>query len=266
MRNLKLLVHAQWVLAVPGFGAPDVPSKPVDAQLPPNTLTQQEKREGWRLLWDGRTTAGWRGAKSDEFPRKSWLIKDDALTVVASGNAESQAGGDIITRNRFSDFELKVDFKTSSGCNSGIKYFVHPNLDPITGTGAKASAGSAIGYEYQILDDARHPDAKLGRNGNRTLGSLYDLLPAAGAKKPSPIGEWNAARILVHGSHLEHWLNGEKILECDRNSPEFLDAFAQSKFKNIAGFPKWTEGHILLQEHGSEVSFRNLKIRVPAVE
>ena len=172
IHHLQFLLLAPLALATPALAAPGGTPNPADAQPPANTLTQQEKREGWRLLWDGRTTAGWRGAKTDEFPRRSWLIKDGELTVVASGNAEAQAGGDIITRDRFSDFELKVDFKASPGCNSGIKYFVHPNLDPLTGTGAKASAGSAIGYEYQILDDARHPDAKLGRNGNRTLGSL----------------------------------------------------------------------------------------------
>ena len=262
IQHLQLLLLAPLALATPALAAPIGASLPSGAEPSQNTLTQQEKSEGWRLLWDGHSNTGWRSPKSDEFPQKSWLIKDGELTVAASGNAEAQAGGDIITRDRFSNFELKVDFKMTPGCNSGIKYFVHPNLDPITGTGAKASVGSAIGYEYQILDDARHPDAKLGRNGNRTLGSLYDLLPAASTKKPNPMGEWNTARILVKGDHLEHWLNGERILECDRNSPEFRDAFAHSKFKNIAEFPKWTQGHILLQEHGSQVSFRNIKIRV----
>jgi len=139
---------------------------------------------------------------------------------------------------------------------------VHPNLDPITGTGAKASVGSAIGYEYQVLDDLLHPDAKLGRNGNRTLGSLYDLLPAAASKQPNPVGEWNTAQIIVRGNHVEHWLNGEKILQYDRTSPEFLDAFAHSKFKGIAEFPRWPDGYLLLQEHGNEVSYRNVKIHV----
>jgi hypothetical protein len=227
-----------------------------------NTLSEQEKKDGWRLLWDGKTTEGWRSPTSDAFPQKSWIIKDGELTVVASGNAEAQAGGDIITRERFSNFELIVDFKTSSGCNSGVKYFVQPNLDPITGTGAKAAVGSAIGLEYQILDDANHPDAKLGRDGNRTLGSLYDLIPAATTKKPNPIGQWNTARIIVKGNHVEHWLNGDKILEYERGSPAFKAAVAQSKFKTIPGFGEWPDGHILLQEHGSQVSFRNIRIRV----
>jgi hypothetical protein len=227
-----------------------------------NTLTAQEEKEGWRLLWDGKTTDGWRSAKSENFPAQGWTIRDGVLTVHENKGEESAGGGDIITREKYSRFELKADFKITPGANSGIKYFVHPNYNPITTTGAKASVGSAIGYEYQILDDLLHPDAKLGHNGNRTLGSLYDLLPAATTKKPNPVGEWNSAYIIVRGNHNEHWLNGEKILDYDRSSPEFASAFAHSKFKGIAEFPTWTEGHILLQEHGNEVSFRNVKIRI----
>jgi hypothetical protein len=229
-----------------------------------NTLTEAEKAAGWRLLWDGRTTDGWRSAKAETFPAKGWEIKDGVLSVLDSGGAESAAGGDIITRERFSEFELRVDFKITPGANSGIKYFVQPNLDPITGTGAKAATGSAIGLEFQILDDERHPDAKLGRDGNRTFASLYDLIPAANTKQPSPIGDWNTARIVVSGKHVEHWLNGTKVLEYERGSPAFREFVAQSKYKNIPGFGEWADGHILLQEHGSTVSFRNLKIRVPA--
>jgi hypothetical protein len=230
-------------------------------ESPPNTLTDQEKKDGWRLLWDGKTTDGWRSAKAETFPTEGWSINDGVLTTQENQGKESAGGGDIITREKYSSFELKVDFKITPGANSGIKYFVHPNFDPITGTGAKASVGSAIGYEYQVLDDLRHPDAKLGRNGNRTIGSLYDILPAAKTKKPNPIGEWNTALVIVRGNHNEHWLNGEKVLDYDRTSAEFADAFAHSKFKGITDFPKWTEGNILLQEHGNEVSYRNVKIR-----
>jgi hypothetical protein len=227
-----------------------------------NSISNHEKEEGWRLLWDGRTTIGWRSPKSESFPDKGWVIQDGELRVVAFGNGESSAGGDIITRERFSNFELKVDFKTSKGCNSGIKYFVQPNLDPITGTGATAAVGSAIGLEFQILDDETHPDAKLGRDGNRTLGSLYDLITASQDKKPNPIGQWNTARIVVNGNHVEHWLNGAKILEYERGTPAFKELVARSKYKSIPGFGEWTQGHILLQEHGSQVSYRNVKIRV----
>jgi Domain of Unknown Function (DUF1080) len=142
-----------------------------------NTLSAQEKADGWCLLWDGKTTTGWRSARSDYFPTNSWRISDGELGVVSSGNGEAQAGGDIISRERYSNFELTVSFKTAAGCNSGIKIFVQPNLDPVTGQGGKASTGSAIGLEYQILDDERHPDAKLGHDGNRKPGALYDLIP-----------------------------------------------------------------------------------------
>jgi hypothetical protein len=241
-------------LVITEFVTPDVSA--------PNTLTPAEKATGWTLLWDGKTPAGWRGAKTGSFPAQGWSIKNGMLTVQENGGAESSGGGDIITRQRYTDFELRLDFKITPGANSGIKYFVQPNLNPVTGAGAKASIGSAIGLEYQILDDAHHPDAKLGRDGNRTLGSLYDLITASPDKKPAPTGEWNAARVIVRGNHVEHWLNGKKILEYDRGTPAFRDAVTGSKYKNIPGFGEWPDGHILLQEHGNEVSFRNIKIRV----
>jgi hypothetical protein len=231
-------------------------------ELTPNTLTEAEKSEGWKLLWDGQTTDGWHSPKSEAFPVKSWRIHDGELSVVSSGNGESQAGGDIISRDRYSNFELAADFKTTTGCNSGIKIFVQPNISPIDKvTGKPTAVGSAIGMEFQILDDEHHPDAKLGRDGDRTLGSLYDLLPAPKDKKVMPVGEWNHARILSQGKHVEFWLNGEKTVEFERGSAEFRDAVARSKFKDIPGFGEWTDGHILLQEHGSVASFRNVKIR-----
>lgn len=236
-------------------------SASVEKEVEPNTLTEQEKKEGWRLLWNGKTADGWRSAKGENFPSRGWSIKEGVLTVHSTGGGESVGGGDIITRERFSEFELLVDFKITPGANSGIKYFVQPNLDPITGTGAKSATGSAIGCEFQILDDARHPDARAGRNGNRTVASLYDLMPAASSKQPNAIGEWNTARIVSRGKHVEHWLNGEKVLEYDRGSDAFRQFVAQSKYKNIPGFGEWADGHILLQEHGDEVSFRNVKIR-----
>ena len=231
-------------------------------EAPANVLTDEEKKEGWRLLWDGKTTEGWQSAIAPGFPEEGWEIRDGELMVTNSNSAESQHGGDIITKERFANFELKVDFKCTPGCNSGIKYFVQPNLGAITGTGAKAAVGSALGPEYQILDDERHPDAKLGRNGDRTLGSLYDLMPASKDKKPNYIGEWNHALIIAKGKHVEHWLNGEKILEYERGSADFRKLVAESKFHAVPNFGEWPDGNILLQEHGSTVSFRNVKIRV----
>jgi hypothetical protein len=227
-----------------------------------NQLTAQQKTDGWKLLWDGKTTDGWRSPKSDEFPKKSWVIADGELKVVSSGNAESQAGGDIITRQTYSNFEFTADFKMTPGCNSGMKIFVQPNISPIDRkTGKKTAVGSAIGMEFQILDDDRHPDAKLGRNGDRRLGSLYDLIPASTNKVVMPMGEWNHARIVSQGQHVTFWLNGGKTVEFDRDSPAFRADVAESKFKDIPDFGEWADGHILLQEHGSDVSFRNVKLR-----
>jgi Domain of Unknown Function (DUF1080) len=227
-----------------------------------NTLSAAETAAGWQLLWDGKTSAGWRSAKSDKFPTAGWKMSDGVLTVMENAGAESAAGGDIITQQRYADFELAADFKITPGANSGIKLFVQPNLSPIDKvTGKPAAVGSAIGVEFQILDDARHPDAKLGRDGNRTVGSLYDLIPAPQDKTVQPIGEWNHARILSRGNHVEFWLNEKKTLEFERGSAEFRAIVAQSKYKNIVGFGEWADGHILLQDHGNEVSYRNLKIR-----
>jgi Domain of Unknown Function (DUF1080) len=228
----------------------------------PNTLSAEEQAAGWRLLWDGRTTDGWRSAKAETFPANGWMSKDGELHVLDSGGKEAVGGGDIITREKYAQFELAVDFRLTPGANSGIKYFVQPGLAAISGSGAPAAVGSAIGLEFQILDDALHPDAKLGRDGNRTVSSLYDLIPAAAGKRPNAIGEWNTARVLVQGNHVEHWLNGAKVLEYERGSPAFRAAVAASKYKNIPGFGEWPTGHILLQEHGNALAFRNVKIRV----
>ena len=134
-------------------------------------------------------------------------------------------------------------------------------ISPITKTGEKAAVGSAIGLEFQILDDLRHPDAKLGTNGDRTIGSLYDLIPAPKDKKVLPVGEWNHARILSQGKHVTFWLNGEQTVTFERGSAAFRAAVAASKFKDIPDFGEWADGHILLQEHGNEASFRNVKLR-----
>ena len=218
-----------------------------------NTLTEKERSNGWRLLFDGKTMNGWRGAYMDSLPKKGWTVRDGMLIVQESGGGEASFGGDIVTIDEYSSFELKLDFKLTEGANSGIKYFVI-EAQPRT-------PGSAKGLEYQVLDDAKHPDAKLGINGNRTCASLYDLIPATN-KKMNPIGEWNHAKILVSGRHVEHWLNGVNVLQFERGGKEFLAHKAESKFRNIAGFGEYPSGHILLQDHGNRVFYRNIKIRI----
>ena len=229
------------------------PQRGKDGAQAPNTLSRGEIQGGWKLLFDGKTMNGWRGAYLDSLPAKGWEVKDGMLMVQASGGAEAAFGGDIVTVEQYGSFDLMVDFRLTEGANSGIKYFVTE--------GQPRTPGSAKGLEYQLLDDARHPDAKLGINGNRTLASLYDLLPAAN-KTVRPIGRWNHARILVQGKHVEHWLNGIKVLEYERGGKEFLAHKAVSKFKDIDGFGEAPSGHILLQDHGDQVSFRNIKIRI----
>ena len=221
---------------------------------PANTLTDADKAEGWRLLWDGKSVDGWRSLRAGASPEKCWDIADGILTVHPAEGPEGAGGGSIISRERFSNFELVADFNVAAGANSGIKYFVQSDLE--------RGAGAGVGCEFQILDDTLHPDARLGRNGNRTVGALYDLFPPAANKKVNPAGQWNTARVVVKGKHVEHWLNGEMVVEYERGSPEFRAAVAGSKFKNIPGFAEWPDGHILLQEHGDRVQFRNIKIRV----
>ncbi|MDR1581674.1 MAG: DUF1080 domain-containing protein [Prevotellaceae bacterium] len=223
-----------------------------EINLVANSISPAEAKDGWKLLWDGKTTNGWKGAKINTFPEKGWTIDNGLLKVLKNDGRESTNGGDIVTIKKYKNFILKVDFKITPGANSGIKYFVEPGLNK--------GAGSAIGCEFQILDDEKHPDAKLGVKGNRAVGSLYDLIPAIESKKFN-INEFNTAMIVVTYNHVEHWLNEIKVLEYERNNQMWNALVAYSKYKNWNNFGNVVEGHILLQDHGDEVSFKNLKIK-----
>ncbi|HRJ30666.1 MAG TPA: DUF1080 domain-containing protein [Cyclobacteriaceae bacterium] len=224
------------------------------ANLIPNTLSKQEEINGMRLLWDGSTTKGWRGAYKTNFPEKGWSINNGVLSVQKSGGGESTHGGDIVTTEEYAAFDLQFEFKLTEGANSGVKYFV---------TESEGNKGSAIGLEYQILDDARHLDAKEGVVGNRTLASLYDLIPSLKISRGQrKIGEWNQGRIVVYpDNRIEHWLNGYKVVEYQRGTPIYNALVARSKYAVWENFGMAERGRILLQDHGDEVSFRSIKIK-----
>lgn len=229
-------------------------STPLPLQSMDNKLGNREQKQKFKLLFDGKTTRGWRGAKTKGFPKHGWVVKDGVLTVLESGGAESEHGGDIITVDKYRDFELHLDYKLTPGANSGIKYFVDPELNK--------GKGSSIGLEYQLLDDQRHPDArKGGHEGSRALACLYDLIEADKyIKSPNPIGQWNHAAVISKGNHVEHWLNGRRVLTYERKTAPFRQLVQESKYKSWPGFGEWTQGHILLQDHGNRVSFKNIKI------
>lgn len=205
-----------------------------------NELTAEEQKAGWKLLFDGKTTHGWRGFKKTSFPEKGWTVKDGELQLQAGSKA-----GDIVTEEKFSEFDLTWEWKLPKGANNGIKYFI------------LEERGSALGHEYQMYDP---------RNGERVApkhktASFYDVLPPTVEPQLKPAGEWNQSRVLVQGNHVEHWLNGTKVLEYELGSETVLAAVQKSKFKEVQGFGQRQNGHILLTYHNDPVSYRNIKIR-----
>lgn len=217
-----------------------------------NTLTEQETKEGWVLMFDGCTTEGWRGYNKEVFPEKGWKVDDHTLHVMGSGRGEAGGGGDILFDRKFRNFELSLEWKVSEGGNSGIFYLARE----IPGEPVWKSAP-----EMQILDNAKHPDAKLGVDGNRAAGALYDLIPGDfSAVKPA--GEWNQVKILVYKGTVVHYVNGTQVLEYHLWTDDWNKMVLNSKFKDYEWFLNTAEeGYIVLQDHGDDVWFRNIKIR-----
>ena len=245
-------------------------TKPCACDAEPNTLSKAEQEAGWKLLWDGKTLNGWVGVKNNckAPPSKGWVIKDGILRVLPSCRINEQGkweklppkqaalggGGDICTEKEYKDFEFKIDFRLTKSANSGIKYFYNK----------QKNKGTTL--EYQLLDE-NHPDADKGKNGNRRIASLYDLIPANAQKIVKPTGEWNTAKIVSVGNRVEHWLNGVKVVEYKRKSTDFRLAVNASKYAKWGTEEggHWGEletGRILIQDHtDSTVDFRNIKIR-----
>lgn len=214
----------------------------------------------WQPLFDGESFSGWRGVGRDGIPDGHWVIEDGTIRKIASGEIPKAAdgqpleGGDIMTLDTFRNFELTFEWKVAPGANSGIKY----NVSETMSTGSPPRY-AALGFEYQILDDDRHPDA---RNGpNRTAGALYDLKEPSADKRLKPVGEFNEGRIVFQEGHGEHWLNGVKVVEFDLASEDFKARYRKSKYEPIPGFADKRKGHIVLQDHGDDVWFRNIRIR-----
>jgi len=225
-----------------------------------NNLSEQEKAQGFKMLFNGKDFTGWRAVHGTEMPKQHWAVVDGIINVSPSDGSET--GNDIVTNEQFGAFEMTFEFKLTEGANSGVKYFVNEAFD--------SNGKSGIGLEYQVLDDEKHPDAKLGAAGNRTLASVYDLIPSYKIDKDlkmdkrfiKKIGEWNQARVVVMPNNLvQHWLNGFKVLEYERKSNIFNVLVARSKYEKYKGFGAGDKGNILLQDHGNNVSFKNIKIK-----
>jgi len=205
------------------------------------------KKSKWVKIFDGKSLTGWRNyLKQDVSP--NWKVEDGAIAFTGG-----RGGGDLITEKEYENFELELEWKIAEGGNSGIIYHVHED--------SKFRATYQTGPEMQVLDDARHPDAKQGRNGNRTAGSLYDMIPTSDPTAVKPAGEWNKVKLVIKDGKAEHWMNGKKVVEYPTSGPEWEKMVSESKFKGWEGFGKYSKGHIALQDHGDKVWYRNIRIR-----
>jgi hypothetical protein len=256
-RSWSTLIHrVSAAIAIAGL----VSVAPVAAQsATSNQLTAKEKADGWTLLFDGKTFTGWRGLGYDTVPNAHWKIADGAIRKLPSGviprmpDGQPSVGGDLMTIAKFRDFELAWQWKVVPGSNSGVKYNVSEEFSL-----QKASNHAALGFEYQILDDSLNDDNKIP---SHRAGSLYDLFPPNDKKVLKKVGEWNSSRLVFRGNHGEHWLNGVKVVEFDLGTPRMDSALAKSKYRSITGFAERKTGHIILQDHGEEAFYRDIKIR-----
>ena len=226
---------------------------PLAAQAPdrkpaakPTTSSATTSADGWIQLFDGKDLKGWRGYKKADASEGRWKVVDGILTLPSNGAGDTHGARDIISDATFDQFDLRWEWKISEGGNSGVKYFVLEDRN------------DAIGHEYQLIDDARHPDAKIGPH--RQTAALYDVFPAHD-RPMKPAGEWNTSEVIVKGKHVTHILNGKTVLEYDLESPELKAAIAKSKFKDIARFGTPQNGHILIQDHGDQVWYRKIEIK-----
>ena len=218
----------------------------------PNTLSEAERRAGWRLLFDGTSGEGWRSAGGDAFPADGWRIEGGTLAIREAGLLEFRAGGDLFSRERFGDFVLDFEFQVARGGNSGVKYRAQVQRE--------LGYVHALGCEFQILDDAEHPDADRGRPGTRRLGGLYDLFAPEGGRFRG-VDTWNHGRVHLQKGRLSHYLNGTRVVDVELDSPEWRDALAASKFAEHEAFCSESAGHVVLQDHGDLTRFRNVRIR-----
>lgn len=224
-----------------------------------NALTNAERGAGWKLLFDGLTLNGWRGLGYDSVPTAHWKVEDGAIKKIPSGSVpkmpdgQPAQGGDLMSIEAFGDFELSWEWKVAPGANSGVKYNVSEQFSL-----ANAANHAALGFEYQILDDSLAEDNKIPTH---RAGALYDLIAPNESKRVRPAGQWNESRLVFRGNHGEHWLNGRKIVEYDLGTPRMDSLLALSKYKSIKGFADRRVGHIILQDHGDEVSYRSIKIK-----
>jgi hypothetical protein len=230
----------------------------LQAQDAVNTLSDAEQKAGWKLLFDGKTLTSWRGYRDPAAPIK-WTIENSCLKNVKGNGRPETGGGEILTVDEFTDFDFRFEWRIAPGGNSGIIYFVKERQHAPGPKMFRGDDGTGpVGHEYQLLDDERHPDAK---EPTHRAGALYALIAPNASKRLKPAGEFNQSRILVQGKHVEHWLNGAKILEYELESPALRSLIAASKYKDLPGFGTKFKTRIQIQDHGDEIWFRNLKIR-----